>query len=226
MTKVPSGHVVDVPIERDFELDFMETQTCPSNFDAKKDGLELEHDDHCTSEKESEIKNGRSCPGDPHDDDFFKVDGTHDFYYKRRHALFNLYAFDHLRTGRIHAPELQLVECDFNYFLDPSYEALVVVETNNLGLLGSKDTQSMLGHYGEDRGARINITTSTFKNSKFCKGLVVYRPLKTFETANSHKIVSFASHLNENLSEESLGVDRSTSYINIHDSVFENLAYT
>ena len=27
---------------------------------------------------------------------------------------------------------------------------------------------------GEDRGARINITGSTFKHSKFCKGLIVY----------------------------------------------------
>lgn len=32
-----------------------------------------------------------------------------------------------------------------------------------------------LGLVGEDRGARINITSSTFKHSKFCKGLLTYR---------------------------------------------------
>ena len=49
---------------------------------------------------------------------------TH-FYYPYRHkVLFNLYAFDSLRSNRTHAPTLNLVNCDFKYFLD-DIEALI-----------------------------------------------------------------------------------------------------
>ena len=43
------------------------------------------------------------------------------------------------------------------------------------------DTQSGMAQdyrfdfWGVDAGAKINITNSTFKDSKFCKGLIVYR---------------------------------------------------
>ena len=32
-----------------------------------------------------------------------------------------------------------------------------------------------IAYLGEDRGARITITNSTFKHMHFCKGMIVYR---------------------------------------------------
>ena len=48
-----------------------------------------------------------------------------EFHYPERHkVLFNLYAFDSVRSNRTHAPTLNLVNCDFKYFLDDN-EALI-----------------------------------------------------------------------------------------------------
>lgn len=38
---------------------------------------------------------------------------------------------------------------------------------------------------GADRGARISIIDSTFKHSRFCKGMIVYRPAFFDGTSNS-----------------------------------------
>ena len=75
---------------------------------------------------------------------------------------------------------------------------------------------------GEDRGARINITRSTFKHSKFCKGLLTYRrepaiqfkDLKTFLniTASQERFVNISDNRNE-------------SFIIIDRSEFENIGY-
>ena len=47
------------------------------------------------------------------------------FNYVYRHkVLFNLYAFDSIRSNRTHSPTLNLINCDFKYFLDDS-EALI-----------------------------------------------------------------------------------------------------
>lgn len=51
-------------------------------------------------------------------------------YPDRHHLLFNLYAFDSIRSNRTHAPTLNLINCDFKYFLD-DMQALINVETNN-----------------------------------------------------------------------------------------------
>lgn len=36
-------------------------------------------------------------------------------------------------------------------------------------------------YFGEDRGARIAITSSVFEHSKFCKGLIVYKKTEPME---------------------------------------------
>ena len=70
-------------------------------------------------------------------------------------------------------------------------QALIQVETNNFIQMGNEydgfdfgapliDDSTFLAYRflalsGEDRGARINITHSNFKHSKFCKGLITYR---------------------------------------------------
>lgn len=43
----------------------------------------------------------------------------------------------------------------------------------------NRDPDGILSHFlvhvGDDRGARIDIRESTFKHSKFCKGMISYR---------------------------------------------------
>ena len=100
-------------------------------------------------------------------------------YFIRHRVLFNLYSFDKVRSNNTHTPTLELDNCDFKYFLG-NQTALIQLETNNLGLQGLYNlSQSTLlentaffGFYGEDRGVQIHISNSTFKHSKFCRGLI------------------------------------------------------
>ena len=39
-------------------------------------------------------------------------------YMKRHRVLFNLYSFDSYRSNLTHSPTLNLIDCDFKYFLD------------------------------------------------------------------------------------------------------------
>ena len=121
---------------------------------------------------------------------------------KRHQVLFNLYAFDGVRSNRTHTPTLNLINCDFKYFHDK--QALIQVETNNFveQSIVTTDGSSLtpisqhyfyrnyessseadissryMMHVGEDRGARIHIEGSTFKHSKFCKGMISYREIQ------------------------------------------------
>ena len=128
-------------------------------------------------------------------------------YADRHNVLFNLYAFDTYRSNRTHSPTLNLIDCDFEYFFD--MQALIQVETNNYIQMGNQyDTGAFdanteegdefqgyrfLGLAGEDRGARINITSSTFKHSKFCKGLLTYRRQPTIYFEDSKKFVNITA---------------------------------
>ena len=99
--------------------------------------------------------------------------------------LFNLYAFDSTRTLLTKPPELELIGCTFKYFVN-KLDALIQVETNNLGYFGSlvNETDSdgntvevderFLSYYGEDRGAMITIENSEFLSNSFVKGLIYY----------------------------------------------------
>ena len=82
----------------------------------------------------------RACPGEPYHDEFFyksfnsyssswnsyfdeasmnKVYTIPDMRYTQRHrVLFNLYAFDALRSNKVHSPTLEMKDCDFEYFFD------------------------------------------------------------------------------------------------------------
>ena len=145
----------------------------------------------------------RSCSGEPYHEHFFgkhvldmgKVTiGTTEVefpfrpssYPRRHNVLFNLYSFDPIHSKRVHAPTLRLINCDFKYFFN--MQALIQVETNNLVEMGivydddgreliDEDTRvedRFIAHLGADRGARIEIIDSTFKHSRFCKGMIVY----------------------------------------------------
>ena len=69
-------------------------------------------------------------------------------------------------------PALELVGCTFKFFVN-KHDALIHVETNNLGFMGSFNDR-FLTYYGEDRGARITIEMSNFYSNSFCKGLIYY----------------------------------------------------
>ena len=92
--------------------------------------------------------------------------------------LFNLYSFDKLRTTSSKPPELNIIDCTFKFFVN-KLDALIQVETNNLGYYGdntaSDDEDSrILTYYGEDRGALITIQNTGFFSNSFCKGLIYY----------------------------------------------------
>ena len=52
------------------------------------------------------------------------------------------------------------------------------METNNLYPVKNPDpsiNKGFLKHLGADNGAKIIVQDSVFENSRFCKGLIVYR---------------------------------------------------
>ena len=80
----------------------------------------------------------------------------------RHRVIFNLYAFDSMRSIREHAPTLILKNCDFKYFTGDKIDALIQVEVNNFGEMGynpsaadeaDKRADMFISYMGEDRGA-------------------------------------------------------------------------
>ena len=131
--------------------------------------------------------NSANCTGEPYDDNFFEYSTENNAFVKRHKVLFNLYAFDPLRSLSVKPPELEIVGCTFKYFVN-KLDALIQVETNNLGYMGTPATTTenddgststtedtrFLSYYGEDRGAIITIDESKFVSNSFCKGLIYY----------------------------------------------------
>jgi hypothetical protein len=131
------------------------------------------------------------CGGDIQDPNYF-VMSTNGIYYKRRMTLFNLYSFDQYATVRNDSPELVLKDCVFEYFLADGYESLITIESQAIsdfdetdlvyeeGGSGSNYSDSSTYTYyifnGGDRGGKITILSSKFTSSRFCKGMIVYRP--------------------------------------------------
>ena len=75
--------------------------------------------------------------------------------------------------------------CDFKYFA-AGHDSLVHIETNNFSFMNlywedgewthNQDYgNTVLLYMGEDNGAKIEITNSTFKHSSFCKGMISYK---------------------------------------------------
>ena len=76
-----------------------------------------------------------SCTGEPHHSDFWHYSAKNKYFTKRHKVLFNLYAFDPMRTTNKNPPKLEIVNCSFKYFVG-HLDALIQVETNNLGYFG------------------------------------------------------------------------------------------
>ena len=104
--------------------------------------------------------------------------------WHRRSVLFNLYAFDSIHTDIAKTPSLTIDRSEFRYFMSGHHEALILVETTNLFLLPEDSTvpendpmrRGFIKSMGVDNGANIHIRDSTFEYSRFCKGMLSYRP--------------------------------------------------
>lgn len=71
---------------------------------------------------------------------------------------------------------------------------MAVVSTTALGHTYVDDSQvenQFLTLLGEDRGARIDIDSSTFKHSQFCKGLISYRQMESISFDEEPKFVKY-----------------------------------
>ena len=169
----------------------------------------------------STLKSVRSCSGEPYHADFFTYDSGSGIPYKRHRTLFNLYNFDRMRASdSSQYATLKLTNCKFNYFLS-NYTSLINVETNNFALIPSTGTgvPDYLIEIGDDRGVNINITSTDFTNSQFCKGLLSFK--KRYNGTESTTSMTYVS-LN-NLVPAPTAAD--SSLIHIYDSLFQNLNY-
>lgn len=122
----------------------------------------------------------RSCRGEPYSQDYEAVFSSSEVKYLRQKVLFNLYNFDLDQSrydgdaGPIPIVYLNLVNCHFKYFYD-DYEALINVQSSIVERVDTFFSRPFIVQLGDDRGARISITDSTFMHASFCKGLIVYR---------------------------------------------------
>ena len=136
-------------------------------------------DDRCFTPEYNVSPISGTCSGDPYHSDFFSsYSKKNQAYLKRHKTLFNLYAFDRLRTANQQAPTLTIKNCEFKFFVN-TMNSLIQVENNNLGYIGDppangQPDERFLTYYGEDRGAKITIINSTFTSNSFCKGLIYY----------------------------------------------------
>ena len=79
-----------------------------------------------------------------------------------------------------------------------------------------------MAYIGEDRGARITITNSTFKHMHFCKGMIVYKHEKPIEFDDYKLLVNFTASRNREIN---ITDGRAESFLRIMDSHFENIGY-
>ena len=103
-----------------------------------------------------------------------------------------------MRSTLSHTPTLRLENCVFRQFLK-NYESLINVETTNyapMGKMNQAEGPDLYGkeayffQFGDDRGAHINITSSRFSDSSFCKGMIVYRKAEIFD---SMRVLNFTN---------------------------------
>jgi hypothetical protein len=107
--------------------------TCFSGFNATLSKVSEEVDEACVNPFSTTPQGVRACQGEPYHEDFFKkspyqykysvvdyglkIDGVLEYTHRHK-VLFNLYAFDAIHSNLTHAPTLNLINCDFTYFMD------------------------------------------------------------------------------------------------------------
>ena len=99
------------------------------------------------------------------------------------------------------------------------YTALINVETNNMVVYPSTGTgvKDYVIELGDERGVNIKIASSTFSNSRFCKGMLVFK--KRYSGLESTSAMTFTS-LNKLVTAPTT---TDTSLIEITDTTFSNL---
>ena len=88
---------------------------CSDNWNATAERPPGEKDNRCFPGDDTVTTGTSFCGGEPYDPDFWVNDGQG--YYLRHKVIFNLYAFDSMRSQKEHAPRLSLTRCDFKYFV-------------------------------------------------------------------------------------------------------------
>lgn len=172
-------------------------------------------------EESTVIESVRSCPGDPYHEDFFVFDSVTAVPYKRHRVLFNLYNWDRQRS---YTPDsrasLTLTNCQFYYFL-ADYESLINVETNNMVIVqpAAEGASPYIEELGDNRGAIIDIASSKFYHSRFCKGMITYKKRPILEPQYDVLVYGLSSTNSIELPQ----ID--DSLITIQSSHFENLNY-
>ena len=79
-----------------------------------------------------------------------------------------------------------------------------------------------IAYLGEDRGARISITNSTFKHSYFCKGMIVYKKQRAVSFLEYPRMANYtANHIRT----KNITDGRAEPFIRIMDSEFINIGY-
>jgi hypothetical protein len=101
----------------------------------------------------------------------------------------------------------------------------VLEKTYAEGQSGSTNNDNTVTYYnsnGADRGAKITITNSVFKHSRFCKGMIVYRPSLYVSSEDFRTIVNQTNlYMTKPLKNDT------DAFILISGSTFNNLnAYT
>jgi len=137
-----------------------------------------------------------------------------------------LYAFDKMRSNSAKPPSLTLANCSFKYFVN-THDALIQIETNNLGIMGEKNDSSdkrTLAFYGEDRGGQVTIDGSSFTSSSFCKGLVYYSTFQPITYSESPTLLNYTANAVNQTGVDSKIPD-GENFIKITNSTFKNLGF-
>ena len=111
--------------------------TCEPSFNKTAKLPPNDIDQRCFTPEYIVNANSAGCTGDPYDTNFFKYSSDNNQFMKRHKTLFNLYAFDQLRTKNTKAPQLKIINCEFKFFVN-TLNSLIQVETNNLGYIGTE----------------------------------------------------------------------------------------
>ena len=146
---------------------------------------------------------------------------------KRHKTLFNLYAFDRLRTKNTNPPTLELRNCTFKYFVN-KLDSLVQIENNNLGFIGSVPANAqaaddrILTYLGEDRGAKITMDNVHMRSSSFCKGVVYYNQFQSVTYEQAPTLLNFTANFRGD-SAVDYSDKASANHIIIKNSTFKNM---
>ncbi len=86
------------------------------------------------------------------------------------------------------------------------------------GTTTNDNSRTYYNYNGADRGAKITITDSIFKHSRFCKGMIVYRPSPYVSSEDFRTIVNQTNiYMNKTLKNDT------DSYILVSGSTFTNM---